>query len=392
MNLLEILRKILSWALKICGGLVFLFGLLGLLVTKEKVFGLFFMFVGITIFSWHKLPYWKPKKLSKLDNEEKSITQIKEDKPTPKNKENKVFNAVKQTTNKSNSPNSPKDFTIIDFETTGLKYVDDEIIEIGAIKVRDLKIVDTYSTLCNPLEPITNSHIHGITDEDVREYKHSKEYVGDLLNFIDNDIIFAYNAPFDMTFLNVLLDKNVENKIVDVLDLARKYDIRDSYKLENIKTELEFEVESHRAVSDCGTTLQYYKYLLENKNIQKVDFMAFKNGLDSLRIQKSSKLAKKIMNSYTPDLSCADENHPFYGKKVCFTGALNSIGREAACLKVLDLGGETQTGVTMKTDFLVVGYYETITSKELKARDYNERKNLDIKIIDEDEFLELISE
>lgn len=309
-------------------------------------------------------------------------------KDTSKIKGNKIKKVKKVT----NNPNVPKDFTIIDFETTGLKYANDEIIEIGAIKVRDLKIVDTYSTLCNPLEPITNSHIHGITDEDVREYKHSKEYVGELLNFIDNDIIFAYNAPFDMTFLNVLLDKNVENKIVDVLDLARKYDIRDSYKLENIKTELEFEVESHRAVSDCGTTLQYYKYLLENKNIQKVDFMEFKNSLDSLRIQKSTKLAKKIMNSYTPDLSCADENHPFYGKKVCFTGVLNSIGREAACLKVLDLGGETQNRVTMKTDFLVVGYYETITSKELKARDYNERKNLDIKIIDEDEFLELIGE
>lgn len=44
----------------------------------------------------------------------------------------------------------PDDFTIIDLETTGLDPTFDEIIEVGAIRVRNGNVTDTFSSLVKP--------------------------------------------------------------------------------------------------------------------------------------------------------------------------------------------------------------------------------------------------
>ena len=50
----------------------------------------------------------------------------------------------------------PSDFTVIDIETTGLSALNDEIIEVSAIKVRDDKVVNKFSKLIKPNERISS--------------------------------------------------------------------------------------------------------------------------------------------------------------------------------------------------------------------------------------------
>ena len=288
--------------------------------------------------------------------------------------------------------NYPTNFTVIDFETTGFSYTNDEIVEIGAIKVRNLKIIDEFSELCNPFMEIKNSEVHGITNEDVRGCKHAKENIADLLKFIGDDTILIYNAVFDATFLNSYLNKNLENKIIDVLRLSRQYNDRDNHKLENIKKDLGIKEISHRAVEDCKTTLQYYIYLIKQKNMKRVEYFKFNSDLDTIRVQKQSRYADYILQSYKPDLSAIDIYNNLYNKVVCFTGVLKSMSREDAYKKVIDMGGQVHPRVTMKVDMLVVGDYDSITQKEKKAIEYNEQKGLNILILNEMQFRKMVNQ
>ncbi len=170
-----------------------------------------------------------------------------------------------------------KDFTIIAVKTTGFNYYRDEIIEIAAIKVRNLEIEDTYETLCKTKIKINNFDMHGLTNKDIESYKNAKEYSKDIMTFIGNDVIMAYNAYFDITFLYNLLETNPPNKIIDLLALAKENDERNSYNLTSIKRELGINRSSYRAIDECKTSLDYYKYLVNTDKLNTIRYMPYKN-------------------------------------------------------------------------------------------------------------------
>ena len=61
----------------------------------------------------------------------------------------------------------PNDFVIVDLETTGFSPRDDEIIEIACVRVRDFKVVDTFTTLVKPKYDLDLfiTDLTGITEE-----------------------------------------------------------------------------------------------------------------------------------------------------------------------------------------------------------------------------------
>lgn len=133
----------------------------------------------------------------------------------------------------------PKDFIAFDIETTGFAPPC-KIIEIGAIKVVDFKIVEEFQTFVNPQCPIPGhiTNLTGISFSMVADAPAIDQALPDFLSFAGNLPIAAHNASFDMRFIchySKKLGYSINNQIIDTLALSRVHFPRlENHKLATI--------------------------------------------------------------------------------------------------------------------------------------------------------------
>lgn len=119
------------------------------------------------------------------------------------------------------------EYTILDFETTGLSARYDEIIEFGAVKVVGGVVTEKFQTFIKPTKPLSafTTELTGIREFDVRNAPTLREIMPRITKFIGNSIIVAHNAVFDFGFLNACVVKlggeALTNPVIDTLPLAR---------------------------------------------------------------------------------------------------------------------------------------------------------------------------
>lgn len=162
----------------------------------------------------------------------------------------------------------PKDYTVIDFEMTGLDAKKDRIIEIGAVRVRNGKKVDVYATLVNPMFPIPQevTQLTGITDEMVQQGTDMDEALSKLLDFIGDDAIVGHNISFDYRFIKqwaVNQKRVLELYTCDTLKIARKLlPAEQPKKLDALCNYFGISRENaHRALDDAIETWQIFEHL-----------------------------------------------------------------------------------------------------------------------------------
>ncbi len=151
------------------------------------------------------------------------------------------------------------EFICFDIETTGLHHNTDRITEIGAIRVRDGKILDTFSTFVNPQMPIPKkiTELTGISDDMVKDAPPEETAVRNFLDFCgENAVLVAHNADFDTTFIRNACKRHdipYTYTSLDTLAIAKSIlrDIKD-YKLNTIADYLRLgKFNHHRATDDA---------------------------------------------------------------------------------------------------------------------------------------------
>lgn len=194
-------------------------------------------------------------------------------------------------------------YCVLDLETTGFSPLTEKITEIGVMKLKNGKVIDEFSTFVNPEKPIPARvvEVTNITDDMVRDAKTIDMVFPKLLEFLEDSVLVAHNAEFDINFLKHnarVLGHKFDYTYLDTLSLAKElFPDYKSYKLGRIAKNLGITVEvAHRALDDVATTVKVFNIMID---------MLKERGavtLDDIEIyagdEKSKKEAYKKLNTF----------------------------------------------------------------------------------------------
>ncbi len=180
------------------------------------------------------------------------------------------------------------EFTIFDVETTGLyPYSGDKICEIAALRVNSsCKKCKKFSSLVNPGRAISYGafSVNGITNEMTCGKPTIDKVLPNFLKFAEGSALVAYNAGFDLGFLENAMGEDKEALkdylVIDALALARRFfPEAGRYSLGALSRHLGIEpgVE-HRALADASTTLKVFEKelkLIISQGIKNVEEIAY---------------------------------------------------------------------------------------------------------------------
>lgn len=160
------------------------------------------------------------------------------------------------------------DYVVVDLETTSRNINYAEIIEIAAIKVKDNKPIDTFSTLVQPefLIPANATAVNGITNEMVVDAPTIDEVIGTFVEFVGDSVIVGHNiTTYDINiiydYVKKCLEEDFSNSFLDTLYMARACLCSlDNYRLGTIADCYGISTEgAHRALTDCYLTHECYQ-------------------------------------------------------------------------------------------------------------------------------------
>jgi DNA polymerase-3 subunit epsilon len=169
------------------------------------------------------------------------------------------------------------EFSVLDVETTGLSARNNRVIEIGIVKVKNLKITDKYTTLINPGcdIPYFITQFTGISNSDVAYSPSFYDTAEEIEEFIGNSIVSGHNLSFDESFLNCEFARNgfepLSNLSVCTLKLSRKiFPSLKSKSLASVTEHLKIvNKDSHRALSDAEATAKILIKLIKKISKEK---------------------------------------------------------------------------------------------------------------------------
>lgn len=250
----------------------------------------------------------------------------------------------------------PRDYTVVDTETTGLSTESCCLIEVSALRVREGRVAAEFSTLIRPpwREVQKNGQwqqgyvddfiqgLTGITDEMLEGAPLPEEALPQVEDFLGRDLLLGHNVGFDTAFLydsfQKYLGRPLGNNSLDQLRLARKLLPQlPHHRLGDVAAALGVPYEgAHRALADCWITYGCY---------EKLRALALSQGTEEEFLQRFEK--KKPAKPRYPGVP----GHPFYQKTLVLTGSLDtSQNREA----VLRAGGKVGKEVAAGVDFVAI--------------------------------------
>ncbi len=195
-----------------------------------------------------------------------------------------IEDTVNVVTRKNDSVLLDNTYVVFDFETTGFNAGGgDQIIEIGAVKIKNGEILDRFNELINPHRPLPTkiTELTGITDSMLKDCDDEENVVKRFIEYFEDLPMVAHNAKFDVSFLEMAYNKynlgEFKNTVIDTLELSRLLDTEYArHSLSALVKRYEVpwdEDHHHRADYDAeGTALVFHRMMqkLANRDILKV--------------------------------------------------------------------------------------------------------------------------
>ncbi len=160
-------------------------------------------------------------------------------------------------------------FCIVDVETNGSKPSRDQIIEIGAVKMQNGTIIDTYDSLVYATDISKQiQEITGISVEQTLKAPALAKVMHEFRLFLGDSVFVGHDAKFDYNFVSAMMERvgldALLNRSLCTIDLAERTIESERYGLAYLNEQLELyrEATHHRALSDAMTTTKLLKKTL----------------------------------------------------------------------------------------------------------------------------------
>lgn len=306
-------------------------------------------------------------------------------------------------------------FSIIDFETATPWR--GSVCAVGLTVVRNGKIVDEFYSLINPQEPIHKNleKIHHISDADVASAPTFAEIWPQIVKLVGDYPLGSHNNEFDMAAIQSAVvhhDVRPANfKIFDTLNLFRAaFCCPHGCGLDEIATHYGYDLDHHNAGADASITAACVLSLAnENNAAALADLLRNYNIPDPYSIlfvppyEYKAYIDKTKKHAKMPFAPAKTKDQPIKmtcgsnltGCSVCITGELIFCSRDQAKTLIVMHGGKATTGISGKTNVLLVGEYMGypegyISSKHKEAIERIENGQ-NIEIWREKDFLQRIA-
>jgi DNA polymerase III epsilon subunit family exonuclease len=172
-------------------------------------------------------------------------------------------------------------YVVFDLESTGLAPSrGDAIVQIGAVRLRNAEIVESFTTLVNPGRPIPaiSTKYHGVTEAMVVDAPREAEAVARFLAFCGEDVLVAHNAGFDQTLLHMAEFRGgppMGNAMLCSMAASRWLDPQESdHSLDGIATRMNIVIEGrHEALGDALATAEIWLRLIARASALGVEHL-----------------------------------------------------------------------------------------------------------------------
>ena len=203
------------------------------------------------------------------------------------------------------TPYKEQVFTVVDIETNGSKPIRSQVIEVGAVKIQNGKIIDRLESFvsCAYL-PEHISHLTGIEPKDLVGAPSRQEVLKRLKIFLEDSVFVAHNVSFDYTFLSASFERFglgvIGNMTLCTIDLAKRTIKSPRYGLAFLNDFLDLNMDSHhRAYSDAVATSKILQISLNNlppsiKTTDDLLLFSKSNRKQQKEIKSNKKRAKRL--------------------------------------------------------------------------------------------------
>lgn len=307
---------------------------------------------------------------------------------------------------------NPMNFVAIDFETANESR--DSACAIGLTEVRDGEVLEPVYHVIRPPElrfSRWTTQCHGLTAQDVVAAPSLGEIWPTLLPLIENRLVVAHNAAFDMSVLRHSLHTALlpipQLSYLCTLRLARMaWPHLASHSLAFLAVVHGLELEHHHAGSDSHAAASLLLRIKEANHADCLLSLSESLGVSIGKIFSSASWTPSTSPSLRKDKQTVEvtlpdgydaTQHPFHKKNVVFTGTLTMFSRSEAHAAVALFGGHPRGSVSKKTDYLVAGAQDlsrlatgTDESTKLRAAREFRKQGADIRVITDADFMELV--